>query len=62
MAKGNVPLIIRKGFETAKKTRQVKGKWEVKEVGILMPVKRKTKVEKPWERGLSKNSKWSWQV
>jgi hypothetical protein len=52
IAKGNVPLKIRKGIETAKKTRQEKGEREAKEAGILMPVKRKAKVEKPRERGL----------
>jgi hypothetical protein len=53
VTKGNVPLRIRKGIQTAKKTRQEKGEQEAKEAGILMPVKRKAKASKPRERGLN---------
>src|SRR5271155_1268583 len=45
-AKGNVPLRIRKGIETAKIKRQEKIEREAQEAGILMPVKRKSKPEK----------------
>jgi hypothetical protein len=52
IAKGNVPLRIQKGIETAKAKRREKSEREAQEAGILMPVKRKSKPEKVRERGL----------
>ena len=47
---------MRQGIESAKKRRQEKKEREAQEAGILMPVKRKAKVEKPRQRGLKTKS------
>jgi hypothetical protein len=47
---------MRQGLESARKKRQEKKERESQEAGILMPVKRRAKVEKPRERGLKTTS------
>ena len=54
--KGKMPVRMRQGLELAKKKRQEKMEREAQEAGILMPVKRKAKVEKSRERGLKTTS------
>lgn len=54
--KGNIPLRIQKGIETAKIRRQAKGEREAKEAGLVLPKKRKTKAGKTRERGLNTKS------
>jgi len=51
-----MPTRMRQGLESAKKKRQDKKEQEAQEAGILMPVKRKVKVEKPRQRGLKTTS------
>jgi Domain of unknown function (DUF4602) len=54
--KGNIPLRIRKGIETAKVQRQEKKEREAQEAGLIMPKKRKVKPVKTRERGLNTKS------
>jgi len=47
---------MRQGIESARKKRQDKKEREAQEAGILMPMKKKAKAEKPRDRGLKTTS------